>query len=179
MAAFGLCIWEASPAWHGGASRWPTALVLRSADGPVSLDTLRGKVSLLYFGYTFCPSTCPLTLSEIGRALHRLDASQKRDVQGLFVSVDPARDTPARLKAYAAFFDPSIVAMTGSMSALRALANAFDAPFEKHDGASDYEIDHASAVYLLDHDGRLFETIDDASDDRRVVDAILRAKRSR
>ncbi len=88
--------------------------VLQSWAGPVALSDLRGKVVLMYFGYTWCPDICPTSLALMSAAFGELQPEQLERVQGLFVSVDPARDTTQRLKEYGAYFHPSILGVTGS-----------------------------------------------------------------
>ena len=92
---------------------------LQSATGPVTLKDYRGKVVLLYFGYTYCPDICPTSLTATAQALGQLAPAELARVQTLFVSVDPERDTPARLKDYGAFFHPSIIGVTGTAAANR------------------------------------------------------------
>jgi protein SCO1/2 len=114
----------------------------------------RGKVVLLYFGYTHCPDVCPITLSLLGRAVAALgdDAAQ---VRILFVSVDPARDTPAQLKTYAAAFGPQVVGLRGSDIELKALTKRYRVTYGygKPDAHGNYEVSHSSAIYVFDRQG--------------------------
>lgn len=87
---------------------------LQSAAGPVSLKDYRGKVVLIYFGYTYCPDVCPTSLAATAQGLALLKPEELAKVAMIFISVDPERDTPARLKDYAEFFHPSIVGVTGT-----------------------------------------------------------------
>ena len=87
---------------------------LQSASGPVSLKDYRGKLVLVYFGYTFCPDICPTSLAATAEGLKQLSPEELARVAMIFVSVDPKRDTPERLKEYVEFFHPSIVGVTGS-----------------------------------------------------------------
>src|SRR5574343_1567339 len=95
---------------------------LQSADGPVSLHDFRGKLVLLYFGYTFCPDICPTSLTATAAGLQQLTPEEARRVAMLFVSVDPKRDTPAHLKEYAAFFHPNITGATGTPEVIAGIA---------------------------------------------------------
>lgn len=121
---------------------------------PVSLSEFRDKVVLLYFGYTSCPDVCPTTLADIKGALQALG---KRDeqVQVLFVSVDPERDSLDRLNAYLASFDPAMIGLSGPLDQIQAIASRFGVIFKKRPGASaaDYFVDHTSAVLAIDHNG--------------------------
>lgn len=114
----------------------------------------RGKVVLLYFGYTHCPDVCPTTLSLLGRAVAALgdDAAQ---VRILFVSVDPKRDTLAQLESYAAAFGPQIVGLRGSQDELKALTKRYRITYGygKPDAYGNYEVSHSSAIYVFDREG--------------------------
>jgi protein SCO1/2 len=116
----------------------------------------RGKVVLLYFGYTHCPDVCPTTLSLLGRAVAALgnDAAQ---VRVLFVSVDPARDTLAQLKTYAAAFGPQVVGLRGSDTELKALTKRYRVTYGygKPDAHGNYEVSHSSAIYVFDRQGKV------------------------
>jgi len=121
----------------------------------VTAANYRGKVVLLYFGYTHCPDVCPLTLAHLHGVLHRLGAKADQ-ARILFVSVDPARDTPAVLHAYVNAFDQRAVGLTGSAGAIEALSKRYRSAFTREPGTSDgqYEVSHSSAIYLFDRDGR-------------------------
>ena len=129
---------------------------LVAADGRIVTDrSLAGKVAVVMFGYTFCPDVCPTTLAAASAGVARLgDAA--RDVRILFVSVDPARDTPAVLRAYAAAFGPRVTALTGSPPALAEAARAFRARWSVTRAADGtVEVSHTGLVYLFDRDGAL------------------------
>lgn len=119
-----------------------------------SLADYRGKVVLLYFGYTFCPDVCPTDLLQIARALRDLGPLAAQ-VQVLFVTLDPQRDTPALLRRYVRSFHPSIVALRGSEAETRRVARAFKVAYErvKLPGGG-YAIDHAAFTFVLDREGR-------------------------
>jgi protein SCO1/2 len=135
---------------------------LRGADGPVALSDFRGKVVLLYFGYTWCPDICPTNLAIIAYALKQLTPQERDRVQVLFVSVDPERDTPERLAEYAAYFDPGILGITGSEAQVAAAAARYGAAYrrtEQTDSAMGYLVDHSAFTYVIDQDGRLVDTL--------------------
>jgi protein SCO1/2 len=121
----------------------------------VSAADYRGKVLLLYFGYTHCPDVCPLTLAQLHVALQKL-GKPADDVRILFVSVDPARDTPAVLHAYVNAFDKRAVGLTGSPRAIEALSKRYRSAFTREPSSKDgnYEVTHSSAIYVFDRDGR-------------------------
>ena len=110
---------------------------------------------LVYFGFVNCPDLCPATLQAMSAALDRLGEDGTR-IAPLFITVDPARDTPDALKAYAANFHPRLVALTGEAAAIAALARAYRVYYQKAVGGTptDYQIDHSSILYLMDSDGR-------------------------
>ncbi len=121
---------------------------------PMSLSDFHGKYVLLYFGYTFCPDVCPLTLSELKTTVETLGADAKR-VQVLFISVDPARDTVAQLASYLPNFDPSFLGMTGDSDTILRAATEFGIFYDTHQEASAayYTVDHTSTVIVIDPEG--------------------------
>jgi protein SCO1/2 len=126
----------------------------------VTEATYRGRWLLVFFGFTNCPDICPTTLAELADVVDELGPAA-REVQALFVSVDPARDTPGALAEYVAAFHPAIVGLTGSEDALADATASFRAYFERVDepgAAGGYTISHTSAVYLISPDGR-FERV--------------------
>ncbi|MEW6164738.1 MAG: SCO family protein [Pseudomonadota bacterium] len=137
-------------------------------DGPrgaVSLSDYRGRLVLLQFGYTYCPDICPTALTIIADALAGLTAAERARVQALFVSVDPERDTVARLAEYTAFFHPDIVGLTGPNPRLAEIASRYGAVFVRQDDASagGYVIDHTALTYLIDGEGRLVASLPHAT----------------
>lgn len=135
---------------------------------PVTADDYRGKVVLLYFGYTHCPDVCPLTLAHLHAVLQRVGAKAD-DARILFVSVDPARDTPSVLHAYVNAFDKRAVGLTGPPRAIEALSKRYRSAFTREPGNADgqYEVSHSSAIYLFDRAGhaRLLATPATSQDD--------------
>ena len=130
---------------------------LQSADGPVALQDLRGKVVLIYFGFTNCADACPLTLNNWGRAFDQLSEKERSRTVGMLVSVDPARDTPQMLKKYTAYFHPNIIGVTGTEAQLREIVDLYRSDFviEKQESDADYEVAHMSFVYVIDPEGNL------------------------
>ncbi len=133
-----------------------TDFTLTSADGPVSLSDYRGKLVVLYFGYTFCPDVCPTTLSDVNKALGRL-GDKAEDVQLIMISVDPARDDPDKLAEYVEFFNPTFVGVTGTDDEVRSVATPYGIWYEAHEeeGASNYLVDHVATLNVIDREGRL------------------------
>ncbi len=124
-------------------------------DRPVTAEDYRGKVVLLYFGYTNCPDACPTTLTTLSAVMHKLgpDAAKMRV---LFVTVDPQRDTSAVLKRYVAFFGPQFVGLRGDDDALTALSKRYRIAYHReppdHNGY--YAVDHSSAIFIFDASGQ-------------------------
>jgi protein SCO1/2 len=135
---------------------------------PVTAGDYRGKVALLYFGYTHCPDVCPLTLAHLHAVLERVGAKAD-DVRILFVSVDPARDTPAIMHAYVNAFDKRAVGLTGTPRELEKLSKRYRSAFTREPSQANgqYEVSHSSAIYLFDRQGnaRLLATPSASQDD--------------
>ncbi len=113
----------------------------------------RGKLMLVFFGYTHCPDVCPTEMQNMTEVMDKLgaDASQ---VAPIFISVDPARDTPESLSAYVKNFSPRITGLTGSVDEVASAAKAYRVYFRKAEGGSDdYTVDHSVFVYLMDRQG--------------------------
>ncbi|NJN67272.1 MAG: SCO family protein [Chloroflexaceae bacterium] len=124
---------------------------------PLSLSSLRGQATLLYFGYTFCPDICPTTLAELVRVKRSLGPLADR-VAFVFISVDGPRDTPEVLARYLPAFDPDFIGLTGTEREIRKIGVDYGLFFEaqKVEGTSaDYLVDHSAASYLIDPEGRL------------------------
>ncbi|KAA6182696.1 SCO family protein [Thiohalocapsa marina] len=148
---------------------------LQSWQGPVGLADLRGKVVLIYFGYTWCPDICPTNLALIALALQSLTPAEREAVRILFVSVDPERDTPDRLKTYAGYFAPEILGVTGDEAAVARVASLYGASYqrsEQSDSAMGYAVDHSAYTYVVDTQGRLVETLEHATPAERIVEVI-------
>jgi protein SCO1/2 len=130
---------------------------LTNQDGKIAaLKEWRGKVVVVFFGYTFCPDVCPTTMVEMSRLVEKMGA-QSAQVQPVFITVDPARDTPARLKSYVGNFRGHIVGLTGSERELNQVARLYKTRFAKRtvDSAAKYLIDHTAFTYMLDPQGRV------------------------
>lgn len=134
----------------------------------VSAADYRGKVVLLYFGYTHCPDVCPLTMAHLHVVMQRL-GKLADGARILFVSVDPARDTPAIMHAYVNAFDKRAVGLTGAPRALEALSKRYRSAFTREPAQANgqYEVSHSSAIYLFDRQGqaRLLATPAASQDD--------------
>jgi len=121
---------------------------------PRTLTDFQGKVVMLYFGFVQCPDVCPTALSRAALVLEQL-GPEAADVQLLFVTVDPERDTPELLREYMGAFDPAFLALTGSEAQIRAAADEFRAYYKKVPTGSSYTMDHTALTYLFDRQGRI------------------------
>jgi protein SCO1/2 len=133
------------------------SLALPDLTGRVrTLDDFKGKVTVLFFGYTQCPDVCPTTMAELAEVKKSLGADGDQ-VQGVFITVDPERDTPEVLKNYVASFDPGFVALRGTAEQTAAAAKEFKVFYAKVPGKApgSYTMDHTAASYVLDREGKL------------------------
>ena len=139
---------------------------------PFGTGDFAGRWSFLYFGYTYCPDVCPLTLVELAKLKREL-ASERPDerVEYYLISVDPQRDTPARLREYVAYFDPAFRGLTGSHAALAAFAQATDTLFDVPAGqdANNYLVSHSSNLVVLDPDGAIRAVLKPPHDPKRLA----------
>lgn len=121
-----------------------------------TLADFRGKVVVVFFGFTQCPDVCPTSLSELAEAKRLLGPDGER-LQGIFISVDPERDTPEVMRAYMASFDPTFLALRATPEELPALAKAFKVYYKKVEGKTptSYTMDHSAGSYVYDTQGRL------------------------
>lgn len=140
-----------------GAAKIGGPFTLENGDGQaVSSAAFRGEYMLIYFGYTYCPDVCPTTLTAVATALDKL-GPKAAPLVPVFITVDPARDTPAVMKRYAAAFSPRIVGLTGTEAQIGAVAKEYRVYYAKHKtgpGPNDYLMDHSSLLYLMGPDGK-------------------------
>ena len=145
---------------------------LESASGPVSLKDYRGKLVLVYFGYTFCPDICPTSLASTAEGLKQLKPEEAARVAMIFISVDPERDTPPRLKEYAEFFHPSLVGVTGTPENLAEIAKRYGVFYARQKvetAGGGYVVDHSADTYVVGPNGQLLGKIAHATPPDRVV----------
>lgn len=151
---------EAPPKFNAtdvSGADWGRELKLTDHNGKArTLDDFKGKVVILFFGFTQCPDICPTTLGASAAAMNLLGSDADK-VQVLFVTLDPARDTPEVLAKYAPAFHPSFLGLYGNAEATAAAAKEFKVFFQKAPGATpdSYTIDHTAASYAIDPQGRL------------------------
>jgi len=147
---------------------------LQSSEGPVKLSGFKGKVVLIYFGYTYCPDICPTALALTSAALQQLDDAELAQIQTLFISVDPARDTPERLNEYANFFHSNILGLTGSKTEIDDITKRFGAYYSipENAPAENYAVDHSSQTLIIGKDGEIKEAIPHGTQPQQALVAI-------
>ncbi len=135
----------------------------------VTDKTFAGKYTLVYFGYTYCPDVCPTGLTEMSNTLDILGPDAEKIVP-IFISVDPARDTPEQLREYASYFHPRLVGMSGTPEQVAAVAKAYRVYFAKVESKDpdadpdDYSVDHSAVTYLMDPDGEFAQHFSHGTD---------------
>jgi len=155
------CDQPTRPAFRGSdisGSNFGLSLTLTDHNGrAVTLDTFKGKLVVLFFGYTHCPDVCPTTLSDMAAAFKLMPEGAPDKVQVLFVTVDPERDTAEVLKAYVPYFHPTFLGLRGSPEQVAQAAKEFRIVYRRHvePGADGYLVDHSAGSYVLDSQGRL------------------------
>lgn len=135
----------------GASIGGPFALV--DGDGKAVKDSdFAGKYRIMYFGYTFCPDVCPVDVQNIGKAMKALDAKNpalSAKIVPVFVTIDPARDTPKVVKEFASAFYPRMIGLTGTAEQVAAAAKAYRVPYQKRETPSGYLMDHGRQAYLM------------------------------
>ena len=143
---------------------------LMGSDGKTVSDAdLRGQPVVMFFGYTHCPDVCPTTLFEVSEIFRKLGEGAK--VRGVFVSVDPERDTPEILKDYLGSFDKRIIGLSGDRAALEPMLKAYRVYARKNPAANgEYSMDHSAIVYLMDKQMRFIGPLNIGDDDVALKD---------
>ena len=135
---------------------------LKSAAGPLSLKDLRGSVILIFFGYTGCPTVCPISLATIANVYKRMSPTELQGTRALFISLDPERDNLELLERYTKYFHPNIIGLTDEISVLKKVAEKYGVKYKKTlvpDSTLGYVISHSSDIIIVDRDGVLRMTV--------------------
>ncbi len=156
--ALAACSPTATPPLAGARIGGPFTLI--GEDGKaVTEQAFTGRYRIVYFGYTFCPDVCPTDVAALTRGLHdfaKADPARAARVVPIFITVDPARDTPAVLHAFTAQFDPAPVGLTGSAQAIADVTKAYGVAYSEQPAREPgvYMVDHSNAAYLMDPGGK-------------------------
>ena len=158
--------------WGRGHVGGPFELIDQTGRTRTDAD-FQGKLLILYFGYTYCPDVCPTDLMQIGLAIDKLGAAGAQ-VQPLFITVDPERDTPSVLADYVSSFNPRIVGLTGTPAQVRAVVDAYKAYYAKvfPEGSAIYLIDHTGFIYLMGGSGEYLGFFPPGTSADRMVEII-------
>ena len=135
---------------------------LKSAAGPLSLKDLRGSVILIFFGYTGCPTVCPISLATIANVYTKMSRAGIQETRALFISLDPERDNLELLERYTKYFHPNIIGLTDEISVLKKVAEKYGVKYKKTlvpDSTLGYVISHSSDIIIVDRDGVLRMTV--------------------
>tara|TARA_Y100000782_G_scaffold113808_2_gene147914 strand:- start:23097 stop:23648 length:552 start_codon:yes stop_codon:yes gene_type:complete len=149
--------------------------ILESSQGPLDLEDFRGKVVLFFIGYASCPDICPTALSVASQGLKSLSPEEQKQVAGIFMSVDPERDTPEKLAKYAAFFHPNFHGATADRTTIDNVVKQYGAFYrmvEMEDSAMGYAVDHSSRLYLINKEGKLAKALVHAMNPKELATEI-------
>lgn len=157
--------------WNRGPIGGPFSLVDHTGKRRSDAD-FRGKLLLIYFGYSYCPDVCPTDLQQIGLAVDALGRDGDA-VQPLFITLDPDRDTVAHLAEYVPLFHPRLIGLTGSAEEIRKVALAYKVYYAKYPpGSADYVIGHSSFIYLVDQAGKYIGFFPPGTSAERMVEVM-------
>lgn len=143
--------------------------------GKSGLSDYRGKLVLIYFGFASCPDVCPTSLGIMKSALKLLKGSEQENIAGLFISIDPERDTPELTENYAQYFHPGFHGLSGKPEAIAQVAKQYNVLYKKMDtpeSAMGYTLDHSSVTFLVDQQGVLREKIQHGATPKEVAEKL-------
>ena len=153
---------------------------LETVDGPIKLEDFKGKVVALYFGYMYCPDVCPTSLSRLSEALNTLSDEEQKNFQGIFVSVDPERDSLEHLKGYASYFHKNFIGATiDNEKYLHELTERYGGYFRKVALAGSkmgYSVNHTSDIFLFDKSGNYSSKIPHMAKQEDMISALRKAE---
>jgi protein SCO1/2 len=169
--------WIGWDAWQGKQPGIGGPFALVDQNGKtVTSDSLKGKPTLIYFGYAFCPDVCPTSLLLMETAVEKLGPDAAKKVNLVFITVDPERDTPKLMKGYVENFGPTFIGLTGTTEQIAQVARAYRVYFQKVPGkdGGPYLMDHSSIVYLLDRNGRFVTHFTHEAKAETIAQAVAR-----
>lgn len=177
LALVGAAGWFGWDSRHSSQPSIGGAFTLTDQDGRIFTDAdLKGKPSLIYFGYTFCPDVCPTTLLLMETAAGKLGPDGPNKVNLVFITIDPERDTPKLIKGYVGNFGATIRGLTGTPEQIAAVAKAYRVYYQKVPGkdSAPYLMDHSSVIYLLDWRGQFVTNFTSQSKAETIATALKR-----
>ncbi len=150
---------------------------LNTLDGKITKDSFKGKYLAVYFGYTYCPDVCPTSLSSLAQALNELPKEKIKDFVGIFVSVDPNRDTLKNLKEYAEYFHPNFIGATSDKKNIDDITSRYKTYYKKielENSAMGYSVAHTSFIYIFDKNGKFQARVNHFSDPSKIKESLKR-----
>ena len=132
----------------------------------------RGKLMLVYFGYTYCPDVCPTTLNQMMHAYAHLAPGQQAQIAPIFVTVDPDRDKVPQMNQYVASFSPALIGLTGTPEQVAAIERGYHVYARKSGSGEDYTMDHSSIIYLMGKDGRFLRHFNGDAKEQEIADGL-------
>ncbi|WP_428023537.1 SCO family protein [Arcobacter sp.] len=148
---------------------------VNTIDGEITKDSFKDKYLAIYFGYTFCPDVCPTSLSSLAQALNSFPKEKTKDFIGLFISVDPDRDTLKNLKEYASYFHPNFIGATSTKDNIDDITARYKSYYKKielENSAMGYSVSHTSYIYLFDKSGKFRAKVDHFSDPAKIKETL-------
>jgi protein SCO1/2 len=148
------------------------SFILDTKSGTINSNDYKDKVMILYFGYMNCPDICPTTLYDVNNALDLLDKKEQEQVETIFISVDPSRDTLELLDDYVKYFNKKFLGATSDEKYIKDLASRYMAYYKyekQNDSAIDYTVAHTTRIYIVNKDGNLKETLSTHNIDKQQI----------
>lgn len=145
---------------------------LQSQNGELKLEDYRGKVVLFFIGYASCPDICPTALAVASQGLHELNEAEQNQVSGIFMSVDPDRDSTEKLAKYAGFFHPNFTGATADRETIDKVVKQYGAFYrmvDMNNSAMGYAVDHSSRLYVIDKEGNLAKALVHATNPKELA----------
>jgi protein SCO1/2 len=135
----------------------------------------RGKLMLVYFGYTFCPDVCPTTLNQVGQVYAGLTPEQQAQIVPIFITVDPERDTVEQMSHYVPSFSPALIGLTGTREQIAPVLKSYHVYAKKAGSGDNYGVDHSSILYLMGRDGRFLRHFDGNASNQDIAAGLVKA----
>jgi len=151
---------------------------LDTIDGPIKLSDFKGKAVAIFFGYTYCPDVCPTALSLMGESLKKLNKKELNDFKGIFISVDPDRDSLKNLKEYSEYFHPNFIGATSNEENILEVTKNYGTYFKKEylpNSKMGYSVSHTSYIYIFDKQGNLSTRLEHYSTPSEITAALKKA----